>query len=71
VLASEARGGRIEPRLYESGNRLLEMGVISAGDMTFEATATKLTFLLGQHDQPALIRNNFQKSLAGEMTVLQ
>jgi L-asparaginase len=71
LLTSEASGGRIEPQLYESGSRLLEMGVISAGDMTFEATATKLLFLLGQYDQPALIRNNFQKSLAGEMTVLQ
>jgi len=34
------------------------------------AAATKLMFLLGQYDQPALIRNNFQKSLAGEMTIL-
>lgn len=71
VLASEARGGTIEPRLYESGNRLLEMGVISAADMTFEATVTKLMFLLGQYDRPDLVAGHFQKSLAGEMTVLQ
>jgi len=70
VLLSEARGGRIEPQLYESGSRLLEMGAISAGDMTFEAAATKLMFLLGQYEQPALIRSHFQKSLAGEMTLL-
>jgi len=70
VLASEAGGGRIEPQLYESGSRLLEMGVIPAGDMTFEAAAVKLMFLLGQYDQPAIIESNFQKSLAGEMTVL-
>jgi len=71
VLTSEARGGALEPRLYESGNRLLEMGVVSAADMTFEATVTKLMFLLGQYDRPNLVTAHFQKPLAGEMTVLQ
>ena len=70
VLASEANGGTIEPRLYESGSRLLDMGVISAADMTFEAAVTKLMFLLGQHQQADTVRRDFQKSLAGEMTVL-
>lgn len=70
VLDSEAHGGRIEPQLYESGSRLLEMGVIPAGDMTFEAAAVKLMFLLGQYDRPELIKGNFQKSLAGELTEL-
>ena len=70
VLDSEAHGGRIEPRLYESGSRLLDMGAISAGDMTFEAASTKLMFLLGQYDQPETIKASFQKSLAGELTVL-
>jgi len=71
VLASEARGGRIEPQLYESGCRLQQMGVLSTGDMTFEAAATKLMFLMGQYERPELIQTHFQKSLAGEMTVLQ
>lgn len=70
VLDSEAHGGRVEPQLYESGARLLEMGVVPAGDMTFEAAAVKLMFLMGQYDRPELIRGRFQKSLAGELTEL-
>jgi len=31
----------------------------------------KKKILLGQYDRPALIRSNFHKSLAGEMTILQ
>jgi L-asparaginase len=69
VLLSEARAGRTDPGLYESGRKLLEMGVLATGDMTFEATITKLMFLLGQHsDRPTIIRN-FRQPLAGEMSV--
>lgn len=68
VLSSEAKGGRTEPALYESGARLQQMGVISTADMTFEAAVTKLMFLLGQYKEISLIKRNFQEPLAGEMT---
>jgi len=69
VLLSEARAGRTAPELYESGSMLLKAGALSAADMTFEAAVTKLMFLLGQYRDAALVRRNFLKPLAGEMTI--
>jgi L-asparaginase/Glu-tRNA(Gln) amidotransferase subunit D len=68
ALMSEARGGRVEPRLYESGDRLLSMGVLPCADMTFEAAVCKLMFLLGQSSDGGDVRRGFLTSLAGEMT---
>ncbi|MCP4215625.1 MAG: asparaginase [bacterium] len=68
VLMSETRAGKLNPGLYESGNHLLKMGALHTGDMTFEAGITKLMFLLGQYKETGMIRKNFTKSLAGEIS---
>lgn len=69
VLMSETRAGKLAPNLYQSGSELLKRGVLHTGDMTFEATITKLMFLLGQYTEPGIIKKNFTKSLAGEITI--
>jgi len=69
VLMSETKAGELDPSIYESGRRLLELGAVDSGDMTFEAAVTKVMFLLGQYRDMAIIKKNFRNSLAGEISL--
>ena len=69
VNITQCSTGSVKMSLYETGRQLLESGIISGRDATVEAALTKLMFLLGQGLSAEEIRQQMNKSLAGEITV--
>ena len=53
--------------VYETGKRALDAGALQAHDMTSEAAITKLMWVLGQTQDPAVIKEYFQVNLCGEV----
>ena len=55
-------------RVYQVGNKMLELGVIQSRDMTSEAAMTKLMWAIGQAMEQDEIAQLFTRNLAGEIT---
>ena len=55
-------------RVYQVGNKMLELGVIQGRDMTSEAAMTKLMWAIGQGMDQEEIARLFTQNLAGEIT---
>ena len=64
---SQCVGGGVEMGRYDTGNRLLNAGVVGSKDMTTEATIVKLMFLLGQNLSQNDVRKFMNVSIAGEL----
>jgi L-asparaginase len=66
VNLTQCHQGHVEMAEYATGNALSSAGAISAGDMTFEATVTKLQCLFSQGFSPDEIRREFANDWIGE-----
>ena len=69
VITTQCLYDSSDLRVYQVGNRLLELGVIQGRDMTTEAAMTKLMWAIGQGMNQKEIRKLFKLSLAGEVTM--
>ncbi|ASJ03954.1 asparaginase [Thermococcus barossii] len=68
VMTSQALYGGVDLTRYEVGRRALEAGVIPAGDMTKEATLTKLMWALGHTRNVEEIREIMRRNVAMELS---
>ena len=57
-------------RVYQVGNKLLDLGVVQARDMTSEAAMTKLMWGIGQGYGQFQIAELFAQNIAGEITTI-
>ncbi|ALL08246.1 L-asparaginase 1 [Pedobacter sp. PACM 27299] len=65
---TQCKRGAVELGKYETSKKLQQMGVICGYDTTFEATVTKLMYLMGQDYTAAEVGALMEQSLRGELT---
>lgn len=68
AITSQAVYDAVALETYESGRQAIKLGALSAGDMTTEATLTKMMYLLANESSSTNIKSLFQHNLAGELT---
>lgn len=69
VNTTQCAKGKVEQGRYETSVGLQSAGVISGGDMTLEATLTKLMFLLAQNESIDWVKEHMLTNLRGELSV--
>jgi L-asparaginase len=66
IITSQAPYDSVNLSQYKSGREAKRLGVLSAGDMTIEATITKIMFLLGRRLADDQFIEQFTMNISGE-----
>ena len=66
IITSQAAYDSVNLNQYKSGRAAKEIGALSAGEMTMEATVTKTMYLLGCGLSDEMFKSQFELNLAGE-----
>ena len=67
TMCSQAPFDAIDLDKYESGRLALDIGIVSSKEMTIEASATKLMYLLSIYDNTQTVKELYQMNLCGEI----
>jgi len=70
VVSSQCAFGQADLSIYEVGRAAMEVGAMSAHDMTSEAALVKLSWVLGHTHEPDRVREMMGISYVGEMSYL-
>ena len=68
VNVTQCSGGSVIMGHYETSVHLQKIGLISGGDITFEAAITKMMYLLSKELSKEDFKNQFESSIKGELT---
>ncbi|MBN2669241.1 MAG: asparaginase [Bacteroidales bacterium] len=67
VNVTQCKGGSVNMGQYETSTYLKQIGMVSAHDMTIEATLTKLMFLMGNGATGEILKKAIEKPISGEI----
>ncbi|HCQ29153.1 MAG TPA: L-asparaginase 1 [Flavobacteriales bacterium] len=68
VNKTQCLSGKVEQGKYATSSYFTKVNALSAGDMTFEATITKLMYLLGKYSSVSKVREQFLMNISGELS---